>query len=625
MLKRLALILLSTSTLMVTESAQASASRAAPSESMVWDLSDLYASPEAWAAEHQRLQAEVAQLARHKGALGRSAAHMATVLQEISVVRRQLSRLHVYASLMVDQDTRHQSNLARKTAADQLYTQFGEAVSWLAPEVLALGEKKVEAFIAKDKALAVHAFGLRDMLRAAPHTLDARSEAIVSATGDLRGGGERIYNQLANADIPWPVVRFSTGEEARLNQAGYGKWRQAASRADRKLAFDSFWGRWADYESSLGEAFKTHMQGQVFEARLRNYDSVLHAALDRDSLPQGVYDTLIRETRAGLPVLHRYFKLRGRMMGIADMAYYDLYPDLVQTSARYDVATSKALTRTALQPFGPTYIAALDQGFAGRWMHVAPADGKRSGAYMNGSAYDVHPYVLLNHQDDYDSLSTFAHEWGHAVHSVLANAAQPYETADYATMVAETASTINEILLLEHMLKQAKTDDERLYFLGAGLDMLRGTYFRQAMLSEFEHKAYQAVEAGTPVTGEALTALYTDTLRAYHGADAGVVAIDPAYGVEWAYIPHFYYNYYVYQYSTSIAGAVVLAERLLAGDADVQARFVAALQKGGSDYPYEILQAAGADLATPAPYQAVMARMTRIMDEMDAILTRQGR
>lgn len=620
MIRKLTLALLSASLLM-TAAPAFSAPEADPN---VWDLTDLYPSDAAWSTEFDAVKAEVGKLAAYKGTMGQSATHMAQALDHMSAVRKRLARLHVYASLKADEDTRIQANLARKTSADQLYTSYGEAVSWLAPEVLSLGSKQVEKFISKEPMLNVHAFGLRDILRAAPHTLDAKSEAIISAVGDVRGGAERIYNQLSNADMPWPVITMSTGEAVKLNQAGYVKWRQVPNRSDRKRTVDAFWAQWSDFKSSYGKSLKTHMQGQVFEAKLRNYGSALEAALDRDALPKGVYDSLIAATHKGLPTLHRYFKLRARMMGLKDMGYYDLYPDLVQLSATYDVPTSKKLTLEALKPFGPVYLAALEKGFSGRWMHVAPSDGKRSGAYMNGSAYDVHPYTLLNHQNDYDSLSTFAHEWGHAVHSVLANAAQPYETADYATGVAETASTINEILLLEYMLKNAKTDDERLYFLGAGLEMLRGTFFRQAMLGEFEHLAYQAVERGEPVTGEALTAMYNGVLRTYHGADQGVMTIDPAYAIEWAYIPHFYYNYYVYQYATSIAAATEIAERLLAGDPEQQAKFVTALQMGGGAYPYDILKTAGADLASPTPYRAVMARMTRIMDQMEAILAKKG-
>ncbi len=594
----------------------------------VWNLSALYPSDAAWQAEYERLRAEVPTLAQYEDSFDRTPQTMLTALSAMSKTRKALARLSVYASLKADEDTRVQDNLARDGLANQLWTRYSEATSWLGPVVLDMGSKTVEKYLEAEPRLQPHAFSLRETLRRAEHMLDADGEEILSAAGDFKGGAGRIYNQLANSDMPWPVITFTTGETVTLNQAAYSKWRQAENRKDRQRTFDAFWGQWGEFESTLGESLKTHLQGHVFTARMRKYGSSLEAAMDRDALPTTVYDTLISETHKGLPTLHRYLKLRARMLEIDDQGYHDVYVDLVKDDSTYDVATSKDLTRVALEPFGPVYLEALEKGFAGQWMHVRPQDGKRSGAYMNGSAYDVHPYVLLNHQDDYDSLSTFAHEWGHAVHSVLANAAQPYETARYATFVAETASIINEILLVEHMIKHAETPQKKLYFLNAAVEMLRGTYFRQAQLAEFERAAYQRLEAGEATTGSTLSEMYLDLLRTYYGEAEGVMTIDPDYAVEWAYIPHFYYNYYVYQYATSMAGSVVLAERLLAGDTSQQARFIKALQEGGSRHPYEILKDAGADLATPTPYQAVVTRMNRLLDEMErtlSVLERQNR
>jgi oligoendopeptidase F len=268
-------------------------------------------------------------------------------------------------------------------------------------------------------------------------------------------------------------------------------------------------------------------------------------------------------------------------------------------------------------------VSVLREGFAGRWMHAYPQEGKRSGAYMFGSAYDVHPYLLLNHQDDYSSLSTFAHEWGHAVHSVLANEAQPFETADYATFVAEMASTINEVLLMRRMQERAASDEERLFFLDKELELYRGTFFRQAMFAEFEQAIHEAAERGEPGTGAAYSALYLQLLRDYHGHDEGVMRIDEPYGVEWAYVPHFYYNFYLFQYATSVAASAAFAERLIAGDPDAQAAVIDMLRKGGSEHPHEIFVAAGVDLSTPEPYRALLARMNMVMDEIEELLNRR--
>jgi oligoendopeptidase F len=389
--------------------------------------------------------------------------------------------------------------------------------------------------------------------------------------------------------------------------------------------FDTFWGEWKGFESSMGQTLGAAVQGHVFSAEARDFEDARSAAMFGDALPPAIYDQLVAQAHEGLPTLHRYFRLRSRLLGVDDLAYYDVYPDLVTLEGRsYSVAQSETVTLEALAPFGEEYLAVLREGFAGDWMHAYPQEGKRSGAYMFGSAYDVHPYLLLNHFDDYDSLSTFAHEWGHAVHSVLANEAQPFETADYATFVAEMASTINEVLLMRRMYAAATTDDERLYYLDKELELYRGTFFRQTMFAEFEQRIHEAAEAGEPVTGEAYTEIYLELLKAYHGHDEGVMTIDDAYGVEWAYIPHFYYNFYVFQYATSVTASAAFVERLTSGDASAQTDVIEMLRKGGSEHPHDMFVAAGVDLTTPEPYRALVARMNAIMDEIDEILDRRG-
>jgi oligoendopeptidase F len=277
----------------------------------------------------------------------------------------------------------------------------------------------------------------------------------------------------------------------------------------------------------------------------------------------------------------------------------------------------------AVAPLGPEYVAALATGFNGRWMDAYPRPNKQSGAHMAGFAYDVHPYVLMNYNDDYESLTTVAHEWGHAMHTYLANKAQPFVTSNYPTFIAEIASTFNEELLLERMLKTAKTDDERLLYLGSALENLRATFFRQAMFADFERNVHARVDKGESLTGESLTKTYCDILKRYHGAQEGVVAIDDAYCVEWAYVPHFYFGFYVFQYATSIAASSQFARQVGSGEPGALKRYLDLLRAGGSDYPYELVKAAGVDLATPAPYQALVARMNGIMDDIEAILAKR--
>jgi oligoendopeptidase F len=386
---------------------------------------------------------------------------------------------------------------------------------------------------------------------------------------------------------------------------------------------DAFFGAFGTYERTLGVTLYAQLKEDAVYAKVRRYPDSVTRALDRNRIPVAVLDTLIRETNANLPTLHRYLRLRAKMLGVEKMQYYDIYPPLVNHEIRFPLAAAKAQVLAAVAPLGREYVEAVEYGFNHRWMDAYPRPRKQSGAHAAGYAYDVHPYVLMNHNDDYESLTTLAHEWGHAMHSYLANRAQPFVTAHYATFTAEIASTMNEELLLDAMLRSAKTDAERLLYLGSALESLRGTFFRQAMFAEFERAIHARADSGEPLSGEAFTRLYCDLLKRYHGTAEGVVAIDDAYCVEWAYIPHFYNGFYVFQYATSIAASSLLAREIAAGKPGALERYLALLRAGGSDYPYELVKRTGVDLASPAPYQALVARMNAIMDEIEATLARR--
>jgi oligoendopeptidase F len=333
----------------------------------------------------------------------------------------------------------------------------------------------------------------------------------------------------------------------------------------------------------------------------------------------------VKSANETLPTLHRYFKLRGRIMGIPEMRYYDIAPPLVGGGRKYPIDEGIRIMLDSVKPLGPEYVKAMEAGIKARWMDVYPRPRKLSGAHAFGAAYDVHPYLMLNYNENYESVSTMAHEWGHAMHSYLSNKGQPFATASYATFVAEIASTTNEGLLLDHMLKVAKDDDERLLYLGSALETLRGTFYRQTMLAEFEREAHARVDKGESMTAEKFTKIYTDITRRYHGHDAGVVKVDDVFNIDWARIPHFYRAFYVFQYATSIAAGSLFAERILKGEPGAREKYLKLLSSGGSDYPYELVKAAGVDLATAAPYQAVAAQMNRIMDQIEAILARRGK
>lgn len=590
-----------------------------------WNLADLYPFVAAWNADAAILESKLKEFGGCRGRLGDSARRFRSCLDLSAELRKRYARLRVYAGEQRAEDTGVAAGLELEQRARVLGNRLSEATSFVRPEVLRLGAKKVGRFVAQEPALKIYRQPLDDILRTAPHTLDAQGESLIATFGLATGAAGAVYTTLANADFPWPTIKLSDGKEVRLDQSAYTRYRAVQNRADRKLVFDAFWGKWKEFERTLGVTFYESLKSDSVYTKVRNYADTRARALDRNKLPSAVYDTLIKETNANLPTLHRYFRLRASMLGVADMRYYDIYPPLVGGDLKYPIDESNKIMLDAVMPLGDAYVSAVRKGIKERWADVHPRPRKLSGAHMAGAAYDVHPYLLLNHNDDYESLSTLLHEWGHAIHTDLSNRAQPYPTSGYATFIAEIASTLNEALLLEHMLKIAKTDDERLLFLGSALETLRGTFFRQTMFAEFEQEVHARVDRGESLTGEAVTRIYGDILRRYHGDKEGVVRIDDLYTVEWAYIPHFYSPFYVFQYATSIAASSLLAEAILKGETGARDRYLDMLRAGNSDYPYEMVKSAGVDLASPAPYRAVAARMNKIMDEMETILARRKR
>ena len=586
------------------------------SSGAAWDLTDLYPNDGAWDAEQAAVRKTFPQLMALKGTLGASAQALKAALDAIYDANERIDRLGVYAGLKADADTSVSASVERRQLAIALGADFGEATAWLNPEVLALGADKVTAFEAAEPGLAKFRFPLANILRQAPHTLGSEAEGVLAAAADPLSGPDQFRSQLVSADIPWPKLTLASGP-ITLDEQGYEAAREAPDRAERKQVFDTFWGAYATYKTSLAAALSSLVQGHIFQAKARHYDNSLASALSGDNVPEGVYRTLVAETRAGLPALHRYFRVRQKLLGLPDLHYYDIYPPPTRIDRKFSLADDRSLTLAAVRPLGKDYVDTLAKATAGRWMDPSPRKNKASGAYMNGSAYAVHPYLLLNLTDNYESLSTFAHEWGHAMHSVLANRVQPYATSSYSTFIAEIASTHNEQLLAAYMYAGAKTKAEKLFYLDALLDLLRGTFFRQAMFAEFELAIHEAAERGEGLSADRLTSMYLKLLRDYHG-DA--VIIDEPYAIEWAYVPHFYYNFYVYQYATSIAASAYFSERTIGGDPKVVDNYLSVLRAGGSDYPVEILKRAGLDMTAPAPYRALVAKFTRTLDEIEKVM-----
>jgi oligoendopeptidase F len=589
-----------------------------------WDLTEIYPTLESWEQARDEVLASFEEIEARRGTLGNSANDLYKTLALVSDTTRKAARVATYANLNADEDLRVTETQERRQLGQIMFSRFNEATAWMQPEILRVGEEVINAYLKEDERLERFRFQLEDSLRNAPHTLGDEAEETLAFFSQAMASPINIYGMVANSDIPWPTITLTTGEEGRIDSQGYSRFRGAENRDDRKLVFDSFWGKWLEYRNSVGAVLNSHLQNQVALAKARNYDSVLHRELFADNLPEEVYRTLVTEVNAALPTLHRYFKLRTRMLGIDEMRYYDIYPPLVSLDKTFDIETSKDITLDAMQVLGDDWVQMQQEAIDKRWMHVYPQRGKRSGAYMQPGAYDVHPYLLLNHNDDYESLSTLAHEWGHAMHTLYSKQEQPFDTVFYSTFIAEIPSTSLELILQDYMSKRAESDTERLYYLGNALEGMRGTFFRQTMFAEFELSLYEAVERGEALSGERISEIYGEILKRYHGHDEGVVVIDELYTNEWMFIPHFYYNMYVYQYATSqTAGTALYAKIVEEGESGVE-NYKNLLRAGGSDYPYTLLTNAGVDMAQPGPYRAVVAKMNAIMDEMERILEAKG-
>lgn len=589
-----------------------------------WDLGDIYADTGAWEAALEEVQAGIQGMHTFRGTLGRSAATLLECLELHSRVLKEMYRASSYASMRYHEDTRVGVTAGMEQKAGLVATRFSEAASFIEPEILSLGRDAVAGFMAEEPGLETYRHQLDDILRRSDHTRSASEEEIIAAASLVADTPAAGYAMLANADAPWPTVTLSDGTEFVLNQAGYSRYRSAENRDDREQVFRRFFDVWQQFARTCGTMLQAQVKRDVFYSRVRRYENSLEAALDADRIPVAVYHTLLEQANSHLHVLHRYFRLRARLMDLEQMQYWDIYPPLVSEDRAYPIELGEDLVLAAVEPLGEEASAALADGFADRWMDVYPRQGKKSGAYMNGHVYDVHPYVLMNYNGDYESVSTLAHEWGHALHSYLTNRTQAFVNADYSIFLAEIASTLNEALLLDRMLRDSAAPSDRLFYLGHALEQLRGTFFRQSMFAEFELAIHRRVEDGEALTAEDMSSLYGDLLRRYHGHDAGVVEVDAMFDVEWAYIPHFYYGFYVYQYATSVAASSLLAERILSQEPGAREAYLDLLSAGGSGYPYDLLVEAGVDLARPEPYEALMRRMEGIMDEIESLLATEG-
>lgn len=591
-----------------------------------WRLEDLYASDQAWNESKQKLAAQFSQITKYKGQLTTSASELLACLSLNSEISKELSRLHCYAGMKSDQDTRSSEYLAMKQRMEQSATDYSSNASFIEPEIARMDKDKIDTFIAEEPGLRVFKMYLYDIQRTKAHKLSEQEEKILAEAGLLAIAPSSIYGVFSNAEFPYPQVKLSDGTIAKLNKAGYALYRAVPNRSDREAVFQAFWGAVNEFRQTFGVQLYANVRSDMFYARTRRYPSCLGSALDKDNIHIQVYLALIENVHNNLDSFHRYLNLKKRMLGVDSLKYSDVYAPVVKdVELQYSFEQAKQLVLDSVRPLGRDYCDVVRQAFDNRWIDVYPSPGKRSGAYSNGDAYDVHPYVLLNYNGQYDDVSTLAHELGHAVHSYYSNENQPYPTADYSTFVAEVASTFNEALLINRMLSDIKDDDARLSLLMNYLEGIRQTLFRQAQFAEFELRMHEMAERGQPLTGDALSKVYGDILNRYYGRDKGVCNIDQLYTVEWAYVPHFYYNFYVYQYSTSFTASTALAEKVLGKEEHAVAKYIEFLSSGGSDYPIDLLSKAGVDMITREPFDKTVTAMNRTIDEIEMILRKKGK
>jgi len=591
-----------------------------------WDLTALYPSESAWEAARAAIDKRIPGMERFRGHLASSADSLYRGLTYMMDLDRDVSRLFTYASQLNDEDQRIARHGAMKQTAEQLGVKFGAAASFVDPELLAAGAKRIRGFIDSDARLKPYRQYLENVLRAAPHTLSAPEEAIVAKAGMMSNQGQNIRDILKNAEMPYPTIQLSNGKSVRLDDAAYTEYRALPNRADRDSVFNAFWSAHHDYQGTIGAALNAQVQAHVFNKDVRKYQSCLEASTFGDNIPTRVYQQLISDVHTNLPTLHRYLKLRQRMMGLKQLKYSDIYAPIVkEVDLHYSQQQAMDLVLGAVAPLGKAYVDTLRHGYTQGWVDWMPNTGKASGAYSTG-AYGVHPYQLMNFTGLYEEVSTLAHESGHSMHTYLADTHQPYVSHNYSTFVAEVASTLNENLLLHYMLDHTQDKATRLFLLGSYLDGLRGTLFRQTQFAEFELKIHELAEKGETLTGERMSQIYLDLVRQYYGHAKGVCQVDPVIAYEWAYIPHFFYNFYVYQYATSVVASTAIANAIREeahGDPPVTRRrdaYLAMLSSGSSRYPIDLLKGAGVDMTTPAPFQAAIKEMNAVMDQMDKLL-----
>lgn len=582
-----------------------------------WRLEDIFATDEQWEQEFQQIQALLPKFSEYKGRLGESAQMLYEALQYRDHVFMRLGKLYAYAHMRHDEDTANSLYQGLETRAEGLYAEAGQATAFIVPEILAMDEDVLHTFLQQYEPLRLYAHELDEMNRQRPHVLSEKEEALLAQAAEVMNASSNTFGALNNADLRFPTITDENGEEVEVTHGRYIRFLESEDRRVRRDAFKAVYDTYRKYENTFASTLSGAVKRNNFFARVRNYRSAREAALSKNQIPETVYDNLIETIHRYLPLLHRYVQLRKRVLGLDELHMYDLYTPLVkQVDMKVTYEEAKDILLKGLTPLGDEYISIVKEGFDNRWVDVQETRGKRSGAYSSGS-YGTNPYILMNWQDNVNNLFTLAHEFGHSVHSYYTRKYQPYPYGNYSIFVAEVASTCNEALLNDYLLKTIDDEKKKLYLLNHYLETFRGTVFRQTMFAEFEHMIHQMAQNGEALTAKVLTEKYYELNKTYFG---GGVVIDEEIGLEWARIPHFYYNYYVYQYATGFSAATALSKQILEEGAPAVERYIEFLKAGSSDYPIEVLKKAGVDMTSPEPIEQACQVFEQKLQQLEQLL-----
>ncbi|HAG98386.1 MAG TPA: oligoendopeptidase F [Ktedonobacter sp.] len=582
-----------------------------------WNLESIFPTNDDWEHDFQALQQRLPELEAIAGTLAQSGQVLLTVLRKRDELSQELERLYVYASMRKDEDTTNSTYQGMADRAVQLYVRFATVASYIEPEILALPPATLDQFVKETPELALYGQQLHDLNRKRAHIRSAEIEAILAAAGEMADAPGSVFTMIDNADLKLPTIKNETGEEVELTKGNYQLFIRSTNRQVRKDAFEGLHTTFLKQRNTIASTLGAQVKTDIFYTSQHHYNSCREHALARYNIPVSVYDNLIETVSGHIPLLNRYLKLRKRILQLDELHMYDLYVPIVEET-REEVSYQQACDTVlaALAPLGQNYLDTLKQGFTRRWIDVYETSGKRGGAY-SGGAYSTQPFILLNYQNNRDSMYTLAHELGHSLHSFYTRNYQPYQYGDYTIFVAEVASTLNEGLLTEHLLRKTSDRAVRLAILNHSLEGFRGTLFRQTMFAEFEQQIHSKAEQGEALTADSLSALYRALIEKYYG---GETFIDELIDIEWARIPHFYSSFYVYQYATGISAASALVQQILHEGKPAVERYLKFLSSGSSDYSIELLKKAGVDMTSPEPVRQALQLFESHLSQMEDLM-----